>query len=155
MFDPAEDGKADPDDLSGGRRAPRRFIGWQTFFDFGDGEVKPNKRLDTNISSPLMTLPHAAIVRFGKGQGPTALPQRTLLRHLTWELPSGQAIAKAMRADVLNPADLAELRQYSLGLERDTPLWYYVLKEAELVEVLAIEASRNQTITESEFQTAE
>ena len=28
-------------------RAPRRFVGWQTFFDFGDGQVKRNKRIDT------------------------------------------------------------------------------------------------------------
>jgi len=38
----------DPDDMVGGLRAARRFIGWQTFFDFGDGQVKPNKLIDTN-----------------------------------------------------------------------------------------------------------
>ena len=38
---PCRDGQADPVDLRGGARAPRRFIGWQTFFDFGDGNVKP------------------------------------------------------------------------------------------------------------------
>ena len=32
-----QDGRPDPADLRGGCRAPRRFIGWQTFFDFGDG----------------------------------------------------------------------------------------------------------------------
>ncbi|MEL6982394.1 MAG: peroxidase family protein, partial [Actinomycetota bacterium] len=41
VFDPSTFGDDDPEDLSGGHRAPRRFIGWQTFFDFGDGEVKP------------------------------------------------------------------------------------------------------------------
>ena len=41
--------------------APRRFIGWQTFFDFGDGQVKPNKRIDTKLSTPLFNLPLAAI----------------------------------------------------------------------------------------------
>jgi hypothetical protein len=30
---------ADPNDMAGGARAPRRFVGWQTFFDFGDGQV--------------------------------------------------------------------------------------------------------------------
>ena len=29
--------RLDPTDLRGGVRAPRRFVGWQTFFDFGDG----------------------------------------------------------------------------------------------------------------------
>jgi Animal haem peroxidase len=37
----------DPDDLRGGKRATRRFIDWQTFFDFGDGWVRSNKRIDT------------------------------------------------------------------------------------------------------------
>src|SRR5438094_6182362 len=38
IFDPKGEGQDDPVDLRGGARAPRRFIGWQTFFDFGDGE---------------------------------------------------------------------------------------------------------------------
>jgi hypothetical protein len=130
VFDPAESGRTDPNDLSGGTRAPRRFIGWQTFFDFGDGQVKPNKRIDTKISSPLMKLPPAAIRRFQ--QGPTSLPARNLLRHVTWSMPSGQAIATQIGASPLVPGDLDELGRYSLGLERSTPLWYYVLKEAEL-----------------------
>src|SRR5438046_3602636 len=45
IFDPNGEGQPDPLDLRGGARAARRFIGWQTFFDFGDGEVKPNKRI--------------------------------------------------------------------------------------------------------------
>ena len=62
------------------------------------------------------------------------LPVRTLLRHLTWELPSGQTIARRFGVSALAPADLDELHHYGLGLERSTPLWYYILKEAELVE---------------------
>src|SRR6266511_2777091 len=53
VFDPAGEGQSDPVDLRGRARAPRRFIGWQTFFDFGDGNVKPNKRIDTRISTAL------------------------------------------------------------------------------------------------------
>lgn len=33
VFDSAAQGQSDPADLRGGARAPRRFIGWQTFFD--------------------------------------------------------------------------------------------------------------------------
>jgi Animal haem peroxidase len=130
IFDPKAGGP-DPDDLRGGFRAPRRFVGWQTFFDFGDGQVKPNKRIDTRISTPLFDLPLGAIANHAP---PVVLPVRTLLRHVTWELPSGQAIAKRMGVSALSPADLDELHGYGLGLERSTPLWYYVLKEAELVE---------------------
>lgn len=127
----AAPGPGDPNDLRGGFRAPRRFVGWQTFFDFGDGQVKRNKRIDTKVSTPLFHLPIGAIASH---TGPTVLPVRTLLRHVTWELPSGQAIARRMGVTGLGPADFDELRAYGVGLERSTPLWYYVLKEAELIE---------------------
>jgi hypothetical protein len=131
IFDAAAAPSLDPDDLVGGFRAARRFIGWQTFFDFGDGEVKPNKRIDTKLSTPLFNLPISAIA---SRDAPVVLPQRTLLRHVTWSLPSGQAIARAMGAAPLAAADLPELARYGLGLDTSTPLFHYVLKEAELVE---------------------
>ena len=130
IFDPAGEGQADPVDLRGGARASRRFIGWQTFFDFGDGEVKPNKRIDAVLSTPLFNLPLGAIA---SGDPPTSLPQRNLLRHVTWSLPSGQAIAGAMGVPKLGAGDLGELANYGLGLQTSTPLWYYVLKEAQVM----------------------
>jgi hypothetical protein len=131
VFDPGQEGKDDPADLRGGFRAPRRFVGWQTFFDFGDGQVKPNKLIDTKISTPLFNLPLGVIPT---GQAPTSLPQRNLLRHLTWSLPSGQSIAAHVGAPALHRKDLSELAGFGLGLDRHTPLWYYVLKEAEVME---------------------
>jgi Animal haem peroxidase len=128
IFDPAGEGQSDPVDLRGGARAPRRFIGWQTFFDFGDGQVKPNKKIDTKISTALFNLPLGAIASH---DAPQVLPQRNLLRHLTWSLPSGQAVADRMGVDPLTAADLAELQPY--GFQSSAPLWYYVLKEAQLV----------------------
>jgi hypothetical protein len=130
-FDPSQEGKSDPEDLRGRCRAPRRFVGWQTFFDFGDGEVKPNKSIDTKISTPLFNLPRAAIPAPG---GPTALAQRNLLRHLTWGLPSGQRIARHMEEPILGEADLAELRDIHPNFVSATPLFYYILKEAEVME---------------------
>ena len=130
VFDPTQDGKADPDDLRGGARAPRRFVGWQTFFDFGDGQVKHNKMIDTHISTPLFNLPLGAIPNH---QPPQVLPQRNLLRQLTWSLPSGQSIARRMNVPALSAGDLDELKQFGVGFENSTPLWYYVLKEAELM----------------------
>ena len=128
IFDPGQNGaSADPADLRGGFTAPRRFIGWQTFFDFGDGQVKRNKRIDTHLSTPLFTLPLGAIASHDP---PTVLPQRTLLRHLTWSLPSGQSVAAAMGVAPIGKHDLIELKPY--GFDRSTPLWYYALKEAQL-----------------------
>lgn len=132
LFDPGAQSQADPVDLRGGARARRRFVGWQTFFDFGGDQsqhVRPNKLIDTNISSPLFRLPLAAIPSH---DGPTALPQRTLLRHLTWSLPSGQRIAEFTGSPVLGSNHFPELRQYGLGLDASTPLWYYILREASV-----------------------
>lgn len=131
IFDTSQEGKPDPGDLRGGTRAPRRFIGWQTFFDFWDGEMKPNKRIDTKISTPLFDLPLQAIPA---GAPPTSLVQRNLLRHLTWQVPSGQAIARQVGMHVLSREDLAELRSIYPSFDVSTPLWYYILKEAELME---------------------
>jgi hypothetical protein len=127
IFDPSQEGADDPDDLRGGVRTPRRFVGWQTFFDFGDGQVRANKRLDTRLSTPLFRLPRSAIA--GEG-GPISLAQRNLLRHITWSLPSGQTLARAMGAPTVSTTDLQELR--GTGLDRSTPLWYYVLREAHI-----------------------
>jgi hypothetical protein len=127
---------SDPGDLRGGFRSARRFIGWQTFFDFGGAytaQVKPNKVIDTILSTPLFALPTSAIAHIPGDPGPIALPQRTLLRHLTWSLPSGQAIAMRMGAAVLHRSDLSDLAPFGLGLDASTPLWLYVLREAQLV----------------------
>ena len=132
IFDPLQENNPDPDDLRGSARAPRRFIGWQTFFDFADGNVKPNKLIDTKISTPLFDLPLSAIP--GSEMVPTALPQRNLLRHVTWQLPSGQSIARHMRMPSLSAEDLIELKDFGQKLNESTPLWYYILKEAELME---------------------
>jgi hypothetical protein len=121
----------DRDDLLGGYPAHRRYIGWQTFFDFGDGQVKNNKKVDTTISSVLFTLPLPAIAPHTQ-IAPTVLPQRNLLRQLTWGLPSGQAIASAIGVDRLTRADLADIAAVYTPFGTNTPLWYYVLAESKL-----------------------
>ena len=90
--------------------------------------MKRNKRIDTHLSTPLFTLPLGAIASHDP---PTVLPQRTLLRHLTWSLPSGQSVAAAMGVAPIGKHDLTELKPY--GFDRSTPLWYYALKEAQLL----------------------
>ena len=121
--DAASAASDDPDDLRGGKRAKRRFIDWQTFFDFGDARVRPNKRIDTKLSSVLFDLPGIP------GEEPQSLAQRNLLRSLVLGLPSGQRVARAMRIRPLPRADLADLRPHRL--DRSTPRWFYVLREAE------------------------
>jgi hypothetical protein len=54
------------------------------------------------------------------------------MRHVNFGIPSGQAIARVMGVQVLTPEQLAELTPFSM--DRSTPLWYYILKEAEVLE---------------------
>lgn len=116
----------DPDDMRGGKRAPRRFIDWQTFFDFGDERFRNNKIIDTKLSSILFDLP--GIPSFE----PQSLAQRNLLRHLTFKVPSGQRVAKAMNLNVLCASDLDDLKPFNL--HNETPLWFYILREAHVKE---------------------
>jgi hypothetical protein len=112
----------DPNDLRGGKRAPRRFVDWRFFFRV-DAANPPalGKRIDTKLSSPLFAL---------IGANPESLAQRNLLRGLSFNLPSGQAMARALRIKPLTPEELADVKP--LGFDKSTPPWYYILKEAEV-----------------------
>lgn len=134
VFDDANDpNDPDPDDMRGGKRAARRFVDWQTFFRF-DGNFRPNKKIDFKLSTPLMLMPGA------RGAAPPGLPSdgvqslasRNLMRHVNFGIPSGQAIARVMGVQVLTPAQLAELAPFNM--DKNTPLWCYILKEAEVLE---------------------
>jgi len=132
IFTPTPSNPLDPDDLSGGCRAARRFVDWPTFFDFGDGQVRPNKKIDTTLSTALFKLPGSVVANPDPKTNPSSLAQRNLLRHLTFSLPSGQKVAKAMGLTPLSKGDLADLKPH--GLDDRTPLWFYILREAQVAE---------------------
>jgi hypothetical protein len=65
------------------------------------------------------------------------LPQRNLLRQLTWSLPSGQRVqgdapAAAQRGELGGDLDESRSGRHGYDLKKSTPLWFYVLKEAEV-----------------------
>ena len=123
----------DPDDLRGGKRAPRRFVDWQTFFKLDEVNVRPNKKIDSKLSTPMMLLPGSRGPAPGlPTDGIQSLASRNLMRHVNFGIPSGQAIARVMGAPVLTPSQLVELAPF--GMDQSTPLWYYILKEAEVFE---------------------
>lgn len=131
--DSADPNDPDPNGMRGGKRAARRFVDWQTFFDFSDGNVRNNKKIDTKLSTPLMLLLGS------RGPAPglpddkvQSLPSRNIMRHMNFGIPSGQAIARVMGVRVLTPEQLSELTPFSM--EKNTPLWLYILKEAEVLE---------------------
>ena len=45
--------------------------------------------------------------------GVQSLASRNLMRHVNFGLPSGQAVARLMGAQVLSPAQLADLQPYA------------------------------------------
>jgi hypothetical protein len=115
-----------PEDLSGGKRDPRMIMHWPNFFNLSVDPPGPSMLIDTRLPSTLFRLP------FKESESPNipmTLPGRTLLRHLTFGLPSGQDVARAMRADPLTPGELSDMQPF--GFQHSTPLWFYVLREAE------------------------
>jgi hypothetical protein len=134
IFDDSVDpNDRDPDDLRGGKRAPRRFVDWQTFFKFDSTNFRFNKKIDTKLSSALMQLPGARGPAPGlPADGVQSLASRNLMRHVNFGIPSGQAIARVMGVPVLTAGQLSELAPFNM--DRSTPLWYYILKEAEVLE---------------------
>ncbi len=107
------------------------IIDWRRFHEVGGpGLLNFTRRLDTTIVPALHTLPG-----IDPGQ-PVSLAVRNLLRGSRVGLPSGQDVAQAIGATVLSSDEIAGgddgevLRRH--GLHESTPLWYYVLKEAEL-----------------------
>jgi Animal haem peroxidase len=109
-------------------------ISWPFFFELpgGEGVLQPGFKIDTNIAGPLTNaLPGA------NHADPTdrSLPRRNLLRGKALGLPSGQRVAKAMgvpNASILTGSDLGLEGDLAEKLGEETPLWYYVLKEAEV-----------------------
>jgi hypothetical protein len=87
--------------------------------------VRPNKKIDT---TPVR---RCCSTCWGQAPGsPTSAGHPDLLRNLTMEVPSGQSIASAMSLPPLAPGDLSDLQP--LSLHNRTPLWFYVLREAQV-----------------------
>jgi Animal haem peroxidase len=108
------------EDFHGGRHLPRDWtIDWSFFFDTaGPGTAKQRSRLiNTQIASGLFKLP-------GADGEMESLALRNLRRGKTLGLPSGRRVATAMGVEPLTPDEL--------GFSGPAPLWFYVLKEAEV-----------------------
>ena len=91
---------------------------------------QPSYKIDTQLAFPLGNLPD-----FPEGVE-HSLAVRNLLRGWALQLPAGQDVARRMGITPLGDALLD-----NLGLSRETredlrdkwPLWFYVLKEAEVL----------------------
>jgi hypothetical protein len=115
--------------LNGGRPIPADLvIEWKNILPVDPTfPARPPRKIDTKLSIPLSTLPGSAV----PPPDPTVnLAVRNTLRGKRVGLPSGQQVARAMRVNVLSNATLGLNNDPGWGGE--APLWFYILKEAEL-----------------------
>lgn len=102
-------------DLRGFRRLPAGWtVDWELFFPLGSTTPQPSRLIDSKLVRGLFTLPGGGNLAF-----------LNLLKGQILKLPSGQDVAKLMQVQVLSGSEL--------GVVEPTPLWFYILKEAELV----------------------
>lgn len=110
-------------DLVGFRPVPpERAIDWRLLFDVpGEPPAQRAKKIDGRLAGSLMGLPTEVV---GSVDDPAlaSLALRDLERGVATGLPSGESVARALGEEPLSPTQT--------GLDGETPLWLYVLKEA-------------------------
>lgn len=105
-------------DLRGFRQLPQGWtVDWSLFFEIDGSVPQPSRLIDSRLVPALFDLPTV--------DDETSLALRNLLRGQLLGLPGGQDVARAMKIAPLSGAEL--------GAPEPTPLWFYVLKEAELL----------------------
>jgi hypothetical protein len=117
-------------DLIGFRPVPAsRVVDWSAFFDLPDRPpAQRAKKLDGRLCSSIMHLP-LALTGDVEVEAYHSLAARDLQRGHAVELPSGETIARHIGA---TPLTREQAGLGAMGWDRETPLWYYVLKEAEV-----------------------
>jgi Animal haem peroxidase len=116
-------------DLIGFREVPAgRRVDWSLLFDVpGRPAAQRAKRIDGRLPGSLIELPQA-VSGAAEGDALSSLANRDLQRGHAIGLPSGETVAKALGAEPL-PAEQMKLAEH--GWEAETPLWIYVLREAD------------------------
>jgi hypothetical protein len=117
-------------DLLGFRPVPAALVvDWSCVLDLPGRPARQHaKRIDGRLAHSLIDLP-MQVVGHVETLEYHSLAVRDLQRGQALGLPSGEAVARAIGAEPLAPA---ETGLAALGWDAETPLWYYVLKEAEL-----------------------
>jgi hypothetical protein len=141
-------------ELAGRSRDPRSLepewaIEWGQFFQSASPDLQAItvRPVSAKITKSLHRLPLPALHVFNLGaptssDGTINLPFLTLLRGAALALPSGQAVARAFGEPELSECELtcdcagASTEQGEVlraqGLLRETPLFFYILKESEV-----------------------
>jgi hypothetical protein len=115
-------------DLLGFRPVPRELaVDWSLLFDAPGAEpAQRAKKIDGRLPRSLIHLP-VAVTGEVDVEEYHSLAARDLERGQGVGLPSGEAVARRMEVTPLTPEEIG-LR--SLDWNAETPLWYYILREA-------------------------
>jgi hypothetical protein len=106
-----------------------RAVDWSMMFDVpGRAAAQRSKRIDGTLPSSLIELPLEITGTVGESAY-RSLAARDLQRGHGTGLPSGESVAREIGARVLSERELA-LSQH--GLREETPLWLYILREADV-----------------------
>ena len=120
---------SDGNDFGGFRQLPSIngeswTIEWERFLDIDDTDTQMSNKIDTLLADPLAMLPSNVADAIENENGmkvPASLALLNLRRGLSFDLPSGQAVARAMG---LEPIE-------SDSPSCEDPLWFYILNEAD------------------------
>jgi hypothetical protein len=108
---------------------PDRWIEWTRLFDAdGHPPAARAKKIDGRLVSALMALP-VALTGDSEIEEFHSLAVRDLERGQGVGLPSGEAIARHLGEE---PLSADEVGVVETGWRGETPLWYYVLREADV-----------------------
>jgi Animal haem peroxidase len=117
-----------PDLMGFGAVPVDHAIDWSLQFDVpGHEPAQRSKKIDGKLPPSLISLPRQ-ISGEDEGSAYSSLANRDLQRGQAVGLPSGEAVARELEVEPLSP-DQIGLAEAGWGQE--TPLWLYVLKEAE------------------------
>lgn len=118
--------------LMGGRAIPAtHVVDWRRFFAL-DPAVTPqaSRRIAPQMAHALVSMPEHMLSATSVADA-DSLACRDLLRAHALRLPSGESIARHIGVKPLTPAE-ADLQRH--GWSSETPLWYYILREAAVRE---------------------
>jgi Animal haem peroxidase len=117
-----------PDLIGFGEVPAERRIDWTMLFDLaGAHEAQRAKRIDGCLPRSLIALPHQ-VSGVDPSDAYASLATRDLQRGQAIGLPSGETVAEALGVEPLS-AEQVGLAEF--GWTGETPLWLYVLKEAD------------------------
>jgi hypothetical protein len=117
-------------DLLGFRPVPReRAIDWTLFFDVpGTQSAQRARKIDGRMVPSLIHLP-IAMTSVSDAVDYHSLAVRDLQRGQGVGLPSGEAVARHIGVTPLSAADVG---LGAVGGKGETPLWYYIAREADV-----------------------